>query len=477
VNARLTEDIWQQQVAALTARVQELERHNKELTQQLSQAVILNEDKQAELTAVGQAIGASLPEMRLILEVLLGKRASSVATLGRRSKAIGERSQALLTVLDEFSSERVRQALADEIYVSDPVMMVVEPESMCWTTGKLVKRKELTGAAWADQFQSLPHLQQVTSDAGRSLQCGLKEINERRCAAGLSELSGQLDHFHSLRDGGVVLAGMEKKLRGAMADASAAEARLTEARRRGQSLTVLSNKTRARWALANRLFDEWSRCLDIWKKVKQTLLLVTPEGELNTRQRAEAILAELLPQLPERFDKSRRLLQHPNTLTHLDQVHEKLQQSAAPAEVLQAAVRQETLRRAEKPAEASLAAQRQSLLLVCAVILQKAGDVGQKAVEEVRRIFRQSWRASSLVECLNSVVRMHQARHRKLTQSLLDLKRLYWNTHKFRTGRRRGKHPYELLGLPWPDDLRWWDLLKMTPEQLRAKLSALTMAA
>ena len=43
------------------------------------------------------------------------------------------------------------------------------------------------------------------------------------------------------------------------------------------------------------------------------------------------------------------------------------------------------------------------------------------------------WRASSLVEGINSVLRMQQARHRRLTPGLLDLKRLYWNCHRFRT--------------------------------------------
>jgi hypothetical protein len=68
---------------------------------------------------------------------------------------------------------------------------------------------------------------------------------------------------------------------------------------------------------------------------------------------------------------------------------------------------------------------------------------------------------------------MHQARHRKLTQGLLDLKRLYWNCHTFRTGRRKGKSPFQRLGLKLPDGMDWWDLTKMTPEQLRDKLSAM----
>jgi hypothetical protein len=113
------------------------------------------------------------------------------------------------------------------------------------------------------------------------------------------------------------------------------------------------------------------------------------------------------------------------------------------------------------------------VLLICAMVLAKAGAVGQQAVQGVQAIFRNTWRASSLVECINSVLRMQQARHRKMTQGLLDLKRLSWNSHRFRSDRRKGTTPYERLGVPWPPGLRWWDLLKLTPEQLQEKLSGL----
>ena len=75
------------------------------------------------------------------------------------------------------------------------------------------------------------------------------------------------------------------------------------------------------------------------------------------------------------------------------------------------------------------------------------------------------------MECVNSVVRMQQARHRKLSQGLLDLKRLYWNRRRFRTGRRKDQTPYGLLGLKLPD-LSFWEFLKLTPDQLRQQLSA-----
>jgi hypothetical protein len=56
------------------------------------------------------------------------------------------------------------------------------------------------------------------------------------------------------------------------------------------------------------------------------------------------------------------------------------------------------------------------------------------------------------VEGVNSVLRMQQARHRKLTQGLLDRKRGYWNCRAFRTGRRRKRTPYQWLGLRLPTD-------------------------
>ncbi len=95
----------------------------------------------------------------------------------------------------------------------------------------------------------------------------------------------------------------------------------------------------------------------------------------------------------------------------------------------------------------------------------------------MRAAMRDVGRASSCVEGINSVVRMQQSRHRKMTQELLDLKRLYWNLRKFRTERRKKTSPYERLGVPVPPNLTWWQLLQLTPDQLRGLLSALPIAA
>jgi hypothetical protein len=122
------------------------------------------------------------------------------------------------------------------------------------------------------------------------------------------------------------------------------------------------------------------------------------------------------------------------------------------------------------------AAVMRGLALAWSVVIAKAGESGQQTQAAVRTILRQSWRGSSAVEGLNSVLRMQQGRHRRLSQGLLDLKRLYWNCRPLRTGQRKKQTPYARLGLRLPD-MTWWKLLHLTPEQLRQLLSAQQVAA
>src|SRR5436309_9789712 len=90
--------------------------------------------------------------------------------------------------------------------------------------------------------------------------------------------------------------------------------------------------------------------------------------------------------------------------------------------------------------------------------------------DRISAVLRDTFRASSAVECMNSVLRMQQSRHRRMTQPMLDLKRLYWNTRRFRSGPRKGLSPYRGLGLELPTH-DFWELLQSDPEELTQKLS------
>ncbi len=469
---RLHGQPWQAERDPLRQRVRHLEQQAAALRLQLARAVVLDQDKQAEFAAVGQACGISLADLHTLLEVLQPGAAAGRATLGRWTQAAARRAGALLAVLDDSTRPRVRQAAADEIYVTAPVLMVVEPDSLCWVTGRLTGAAD--GPAWQEEFGRLPALEQLTRDAGGGLQKGMALLNAERRAQGRPPVPDQLDHWHSLRGNGGWLARLQAQARAALDEAAAVEAAQAASARRGERQHGAHQRLGAAWRKAERALDAWGQGERHWRAVKGALQVFTPEGELNTRARAEAQLAQALPHLPDTaFAKAKRLLRQPGTFAFLDEVQRKLGALPVPAAVRQAAVRQEGLRRRPEalaepgPRGAAL----RGLLLVCAAVLAKAGQVGEQAVAGVRAVLRHTWRASSLVECINSVLRMQQARHRRMSQGLLDLKRLYWNGHTFRTGRRRGTSPYERLGVPLPKGVRWWELLKMTPEQLRDKLS------
>ena len=224
--------------------------------------------------------------------------------------------------------------------------------------------------------------------------------------------------------------------------------------------------------------DRWTAQETADRRLQAALPLVTLDGELNTRARAEAeVQAVLADQTGDDWARARRLLT-PEAFTFLDRVHEQLADLPVPAELRQAAVRAETLRRRPEAlrGDTPAAAVARGVLLVASVTLSLGQEVGTRALALVRGVLDGAWRSSSLVEGVNSVVRMHQRRQKRLTQGLLDIQRLYWNMHAFRAGKRKGSSPYCRLGLHLPAG-GWWALIKLTPEQLKEQLSALNPAA
>ena len=107
----------------------------EELKGRLAVGVVVDEEKQAEFAGVGQSCGVTLSQCCTLLEVLIPGKALSRASLGRRTQELGKKAGLLLEVFDAYARSQVRDAAADEIYVRDPVLMVVEQESLCWVSG------------------------------------------------------------------------------------------------------------------------------------------------------------------------------------------------------------------------------------------------------------------------------------------------------------------------------------------------------
>jgi hypothetical protein len=113
--------------------------------------------------------------------------------------------------------------------------------------------------------------------------------------------------------------------------------------------------------------------------------------------------------------------------------------------------------------------------LLVEVVKLRLGERWKESYRRVSAVLKRVLRASSCVECVNGVVRMHQARHRNLSQQLLDLKRLYWNCRTFAEGKRKKHCPYELLDLKLPS-YDPWVLLQIDPTRLEQLLSTSQLA-
>jgi hypothetical protein len=344
--------------------------------------------------------------------------------------------------------------------------MLVEPESLCGMTGRMVKARD--GVTWAEEFARLPALKAVVRDDGTGLGKGVKLERARRRVADLPDLDDSLDVFHTLREAGHALRKTWGAATRALERADAAQKQLDRRGRQGRSRQGHGAPMNRLWRQAERLWDQATAAEMAWKRARSAFEIFTPEGRLNDRAQAEAVVAAALPHWSgAAWAKTRRWLLRRESFTFLDQVQERLADLGSDPDVLSALLDLEGLRR--QPWR--LSATTRAWASVRTVQVTKACSDWRGEARRVRAVVRGVWRASSLVECVNSVARMQQARHRTMTQGLLDLKRLYWNLHRFRVGRRKGQTPYGLLGLELPD-LSFWEFLKLTPEELREKLSA-----
>jgi hypothetical protein len=443
------------------------------LHRRLQQAVVLDADHLARFAATAQAEGVSLPVARRLLLPLLQRRTPSVPQLGRWAHAAAQKAGALLSVLDAVARPRAEQAAADEIFFGRrPCLMVVEQHSLCWLTGRLADDR--SGAAWAEELRGLPNLRQVTRDGGTGLARGVAVVNQERQARGDDAIADQEDHFHTLREGRRALRQVQQRVCRAIDAAAVARQReQRKVRRTGsrQGTAAVTARAECQAAAAVEAGVAMERA---WATITDALRLFTPSGALNTRARAEGIIAAAVSTLAgPRWAKARRALARPQLLAFLDRTHEQLAALPLSPAAREAAAQAEGLRQRPEglQGEGPSAAGLRGVLLATSLVLALAGAEGAEAVARVGDVLRQAWRASSLVECLNSVARMQQSRHRRMTPGLLSLKRLYWNCRAFRTGRRRKQTPYGLLGVQLPA-ADWWELLRLPPERLRQELSA-----
>lgn len=348
-----------------------------------------------------------------------------------------------------------------------PVLVAVEPRSMAWILGQ--RARDRSGPTWAAALQEWPALEAVVADGGTGLHAGLSLVQQQRHESGRALLEVGLDVFHTQREAQRLLRTIWSRTEGLWTKAEAADRQVQQDKQQGQDARKAAALARRAWERAIRAFLHAEAVQAAWQEITAALQVFTADGQLSAPPAAAARIARAIPRLTGAdWSKVIRTLRDSRSVMFLERLHRQLSEAEPDARRRAALVRLWWLRR-QRPHGKSAFVTGGAAHGAHLVQMQACTGLGSDWAEAYRRVSRvlgSTVRARSAVECMNSVIRMHQARHRSLTQPLLDRKRLYWNCREFEEGKRRGRCPYEHLGLKLPSyDL--WELLQRSPEDLK----------
>jgi hypothetical protein len=310
-------------------------------------------------------------------------------------------------------------------------------------------------------------LEFAASDAAKGIAAAVAQrAAARRDDPSAPPLEHGLDVFHTAMEAHRILAQHRRRTEAAWEKAEGADVELARAKRQGIDARGPARASRAAWGRASAAFEEAERLESAWGRAAAALEPFDGDGRLNDRGRATAEVAAALEGLagPE-WSKVRNFLNDPRSTAFLERMHRRLESAEPRPEWREAMAWRWWLRHGRVG--------RSDAMTECLRGVARGRELDEEeraSSERVAAVLGDTVRASSAVECMNSVLRMQQSRHRQMTQPMLDLKRLYWNCRAFRSGPRKGACPYRGLGLELPT-YDFWELLRADPAQLTQQLS------
>ena len=325
---------------ALGVENERLKAENDALWQAWSETEDLSEAKQRELASAGSAMGLSLTQMVILLAIVWpSRRVPSRATVGRWVHQSAEPSSAILRGLDRACQRWVWVVGLDAIFLHrEPILMGVEPMSLAWLAGQ--RGPGRSGESWSQVIEQWPNLEHVMADGGQGLERGVKLAHAARRAAQESETEAPvsitmgLDVFHTQSEVERVLQRVWKRVEGQIEAAVKADAKVAQAKRRGQDTRGVAGRAGRAWRQAERLFDEAVQAQEAVEQTTEALGWLDASGHLYAREPAQQQLDEAIPQLRgESWSQAKRMRKDARTLSHLDRLHEQLR-LAVPAPML-----------------------------------------------------------------------------------------------------------------------------------------------
>jgi len=403
----------------------------------------------------------STRNMHTILVKAFGsKHAPADNTIARRINALGHLAG---TILDECGAmERFEQAAIDEIFFHQtPVLAAVEPRSTA--IGILHRAERRDAKTWKQQLQRLENLRRAASDLGSGIQAAL-----RQCG-----IQGQADTFHAWREWHRAEAPLDKWVYECLKEEDKITKRFRKKNCRGpkphESLRLARMMTD--WALED--FEHFLAAKDLFA------IAVSPfskNHQLATFASQVALLSRAIDHLDAISKKSNKLkklrtylFRNKASLVAFTRVLWNIQATLKPSanpwwnarRVISAAAWPLGLCAAIEK-EANPDERRRLCALLPRAYARRAEAMSQcdsfHLVEaQLKDRLDNLERASSAVENINSKLRPVQAIKKTVNQAFLNLFALKHNLTPFeRSAKRKGKSPYEILGIKLEGDEQGW---------------------
>ena len=360
--------------------------------------------------------------------------------------------------------------LSDEIFaIHTPILVTIDARST--TILKIELASDRSADTWRAHFEALEDHQffslGMASDRGLGLVAGYQAA----CDMAL----WVADYFHEFRDLFEVLHQLERKAYTAIDKAYDAAQKFDRAKSEANLAKRLQQYDTAHHACeqAIALYDQLAILLHL---LREALHVCSPHGRLRTREGVRAELTLLFEMIAE-LDCAAITTTLKPLQKHLDDLVAPFAQAEATDAELRAVVPHEACeflvlawhhehlfyQSGSKPKRYHQ--RERDIWLACAEGL--LGDEFDTLKALVFDKLDAIVRASSLVEMVNSLIRPYlNSCKGQITQATLNLIMFYHNHRRYKSGKRHGKAPIELL-TGKPLEAPWWELLRqqINPEQ------------
>jgi len=344
-------------------------------------------------------------------------------SIGKISRVINKASEKALKWNNSIPLNTISIGANDEIFQGNtPVLVGVDPITTYIYLMQETERRDSTtwGIALLEKEKQHLHLKTSVNDGGTGLNKGVKEA--------FSEISIQADVFHAEKDISFAVLSFERK---AYKDINLEYSIQKKLLRSKHQKDKLLKEYKAAFEKSRLSIDMYDKA----KTIYMWLVEVFAKGGYGYNDKVELIhfIAEELKKIDSRNDYLKKgikfLSENTSTLLHLVKKAEELMCSFSKKENID----MEVLHKMWEQRQYSNSSIKYNIME------GKIGMLLGNRYTEIRKkwnkMLKQIIRASSLVECINSLIRPYLFLKRVVPGKFLDLLQFYLNTRKYKRSR------------------------------------------